>query len=220
VDQIRSAPPWLIILLAVLVAIILIGSLPFAGWMIERKRRVEASQVARAASGGMSFFSGLPDRPQRFGALDVTFAGQTDTSPTTIVSYVVDPPAMPEAPADPDEDWLPDVPDIEDPVNDDQPEPAPEDSRVTFMDRTQEWNIVEVFEGEVEPPKSPELMSFEADPLGAWQVPPETGVDDEETVRFERTFRAMVALNRLTGIGADVETEWQAWYAEEMETAR
>lgn len=52
--------------------------------------------------------------------------------------------------------------------------------------------------------------AFWADPLGSWVLPP-----DEHVAAFlpeaDHVFRNMVDMGRLTGVGMDIDTEWEAW---------
>lgn len=108
-DQIRSAPPWLIVTVLVVIAAFLLMCGPLAGLAIERHRRRTYANMRLRAVDGESFWDGYEARPtievrppssysKPFGALDVTFAGQpiralpagpaVDSSPTMIVPVV------------------------------------------------------------------------------------------------------------------------------------
>jgi hypothetical protein len=214
--HLRNAPPWALILGTILICAVLLGALPFAGWILE-KRRARESLDAYRDFHGENFFANQPDSreepiwvpsrvgiPQRFGALDVTFAGASaiDSSPTTIVTVL--PPAVPELfpafegaePEEPDHDL-------------DSPEHGEDES-----ESLPDWGVTGSFailedlieEAEIEDEAS---EAFRADPLSTWLLPPED--DAIEAAEFDKSFRRMVALGFLTGEGADIETEWAAW---------
>lgn len=105
--ELRNAPAWALMLGGLVLIIVLLGSLPFTGWMIERKRRRTYENMRLVGFSGDNFFADQPGQserlrfpskvgnPQRFGALDVTFAGQptsllglADSSPTTVVAEI------------------------------------------------------------------------------------------------------------------------------------
>jgi hypothetical protein len=49
------------------------------------------------------------------------------------------------------------------------------------------------------------------DPLGAWVISRTADVDAQPVLEFDAAWNALIARGALTGIGADVETEWQSW---------
>jgi hypothetical protein len=74
---------------------------------------------------------------------------------------------------------------------------------------TAAWSIHDIFEGELEE-KSPEMRAFEDDPLGAWYVPAELSKYDF-LPEADRTFRDLVVWGKLTGVGAEIDAEWESW---------
>lgn len=221
-DQIRSAPPWLIIAALVLIAVLLIGALPFAGYLVERKRRKEASQVASANGAGEAFFHGIPDvhpfdrpapaEPERrrlaigmpWGATDETWAGTplilTETAGS--VTQVLPAPFEGEEPAEPT------LAEIDAEVE--RAEQAEDEAESCWVgEATAAWSIHDIFEGELEE-KSPEMRAFEDDPLGAWYVPAELSKYDF-LPEADRTFRDLVVWGKLTGVGAEIDAEWESW---------
>lgn len=95
-----------------------------------------------------------------------------------------------------------------------EPLPAPK----PVLDALPTWvgeSTIEAELVELDPEYKAE-RAFYADPLGSWVLPPET-----EAPHFlpeaDYTFRNMVECGWLTGIGADIDLEWEAWNLYERE---
>jgi hypothetical protein len=202
-DQIRALPLWIQIVAPILFCVLVLGTPFVSGYLITRARRAEGIYaVAKYHEGDEAdekeAAEYLPSwivrdqikQPQAFGALDVTFAGTVDGSPTllgfdaaydTASLVAIDDQGKVLFLADPNESVpASDEPTEENPIviTEPQTDPAedeeiPLNNNVEYVigEATKEWSLAEIWEGELAEPKSEALMAFEADPLGAWYVP-------------------------------------------------
>jgi hypothetical protein len=74
------------------------------------------------------------------------------------------------------------------------------------ISQTQEWSLEDVIDAEVVETETEAERLFYADPLSSWVMPPEA--EYNYLPEAHQTFRDLVARNWLTGVGADIETEW------------
>jgi hypothetical protein len=233
-EFIRSAPLWAQISVALLFAIFLIGVGPFCGWWVLHKNRTEGPTAVReyytrpVVQISAWWREPVPsvsseDRPQRFGALDVTFAGAPKADKKKDKDATDEIPIVPAAPVPPP------------PMPEPETEPVPQSFACTFcgstdlhgphdvteqpawaVDGTTEWDFIDAYEEELKEAEEAAIRAFLADPLGAWYVPP--AVQDHTTYlpEADNTFRLLVQRNKLTGEGATVSAEWEDWKLEEV----
>lgn len=213
--ELRAAPSWAIIVGAILLVVLIVGAGPFAGLCIERSRRAAALRAGRQGSATReNFFAGQPDLGQRFGALDVTFAGRPKSPERLSVTYVDSAPTVVIKTVETTRVMEVEVFRYQEPALFEAPEPADESPKPwAEMQHTQEWNFVQVYGADLEEAESDALKAFAADPLGSWVIPPED--DEVSEVEFEKSFRRMVALGILTGYGIETDNHvWKSWNLE------
>jgi hypothetical protein len=206
--SIRSAPLWLQITVVAIVVVALLSAGPFSGWVILRRRRAEGPTAVREYNTGESWPTGWWAEPQKFGALDVTFAGQPNhTAKPGKKDDETDPPERPEHPEPTKE--IPVVRPLTPPVV-----PDPERPVLLLLEQTQEICIADIWDAEVLEEMDEAERLFRNDPLGSWVLPP---IEEYDYLpEADKTFRDLVARNWMTGEGADVTAEWEPWKLEEV----
>jgi hypothetical protein len=246
-NTIRSAPLWLQISVVVLLVFTFVGAGPFAGYVVVRRRRQEGYYAVQAYTSEPAVqysswwnenaleasLSVGQDADQKFGALDVTFAGvprAIDSSPTRLLDLISV--AVPvaelapmsdrpdsETPAVPKRVPLSEEPTEEQRIIPSVPVEEPAGPTQEWAEHgTQEWRMESIFDAEIEEAEDEATRLFRSDPLGSWVLPP---LDEPAYLpEADRAFRDLVAQNILTGEGADIDAEWESWYgSRELEGA-
>jgi hypothetical protein len=220
-EFIRSAPLWSQITVGLLFAVVLIGFGPFIGWVLLRARHAEGPVAVQeyytkpAVQISAWWREPVPqvsseDPPQRFGALDVTFAGtptpQASKKKSQQEQSTDEIPIIPATPVPPP------------PAPEPETEPVPQgiEQPAWAVEGTTEYDFIDAYETELKEAEEAAIRAFLEDPLGAWYVPPVF----EDVTRYlpeaDNTFRVLVQNNRLTGEGAQVSAEWEDWKLEEV----
>jgi len=178
--------------LALAASVVLIGGVLFWGWMLQRRNRTSVGSP-RAYKKILQ-----ADPPSRLADPESTQSWLlTAERPQRVVEYTPRRLALPVAPT------------AAEPLLNALPNWAGDD--------TAEWSILDTYEAELVDVAAPEVSeaeaAFWADPLGSWVLPPEAEQPDflPEAVTV---FNTMVSLGRLTGIGQDIDAEWEAWNLE------
>ena len=201
---IRTAPPWLLILIAGLIVLVLIAAGPFAGWCLERRRTAPERAYTRAAAAkwietGELDLSEL--RAEERAKLSLRTAQAEDMRQYFQEAIEPDPVIV---------------------IRDERPT-----SIITAMadipkpawaeEPTAGWEIQEpaanVFDAEIleedDDGLSEAERQFLADPLGSWLLPPLDEYDLLPTADAAVSF--LVQSDLLTGEGMDIDVEWASW---------
>lgn len=199
-EMLRSAPGWLIALIAILAVLMLVLAGPLAGYAIKRRREAEMAALLERPglqrshgkwieTGEMDLTSLRAEELKRdredFRAQGGEFIESdpvqviADLSPTSIITIV------PEST---------------------QPIAKPAWAELPTAGWTAQEYAVEVHDAVLMEDEEPH--SFYADPLGSWTIPED---EDSGWPTAKTVMEEMIDRKWLTGIGADIDVEWAAW---------
>ena len=204
----RSAPGWLVATVAILLVILLVAAGPLAGLAIQRRRAAEMSVLLERPglqrqhgkwieTGEIDLMSLRAEELKRERLAVRAEDEKADSDPVQVIA-----------------DFSPTtiITIIE--------EPTKPIERPSWADTpTGAWSaqeyVTEVHDGVV---VEDEPHSFYADPLGSWTIP-----DDEDAgwPTAKSVLEELIDRKWLTGVGADLDIEWEAWnlYATETKGA-
>jgi hypothetical protein len=199
-DQLRSAPPWMIISVAAIIVGCVIMALPLVGFFMIRRQTAPARKAERA---GREYWAQWIETGEVVDLGTKKDKGKDGKDPE---------PSEPE-PKRADR--------IEEPTQPIEPEPEEIPTQLGEVEqpswavsRTQEWDVAEIIDAEIVETETEDERLFRANPLDSWVLPPQED-EPEYLPEADRTFRDLVARNWLTGEGADLSAEWEPWYATE-----
>jgi hypothetical protein len=210
----RSAPGWMLATIAVVIVIALVAAGPLAGLAIKRRREAEIStllerpglqrQHGKWVETGEIDLTSLRaeelrrEREEFRTSWERANGAAPDSDPVIVIRDDGKIPAFGGS------EIITDMEDIK-PIE----RPAWADTPTAGW--TAQTYAAEVFDAVVvEEETAPE---FYADPLGAWSIPLEAE-EAEGWPTAKSVMEEMIDRKWLTGIGADIDTEWAAWNLE------